>query len=435
MTRPQDWTPLAAVDPVPGDADAVSAEARRLGAVADEINDQIEQLRRIGVAEGLEGEYVKTLTTGATALADRLSRILIRYRAVSGALGIYAPELERAQAASRRILTRAQLAEQDRRTQERLLAFVESPAGPAAAPGAAPASPETAAEADRHRRAMAAATEEVERARADLRRVEGERDRAAEAAAQRIRSGSDDSVKDGWWDNVKDWVHRNSGWIATVTKVLGCVGAALVVVSLFIPGLNVVTAVALAVSAGALAGHTALAASGDGSWTDVGLDAVALATLGLGRLATVALRSARGPARTGGPLARVTGRGPGGGRAAQLQAMKARARDYEHRMRTAAMEEYVNAPLRGPVIPTDRLLRGSTDPGLAARVADGRAAAAVTSPSKVLTTAARITGSDHQTARAAYGAAAGAEALATGREFDERTKRQDRWTMQVGSAW
>lgn len=105
------------------------------------------------------------------------------------------------------------------------------------------------------------------------------------------RKAIDDDVADSPWDNVKDWYDANAGWIKSVTKVLSYVAAALAVVALFIPGLNVAV---FLLTAGVLLSQGILAASGNGSWADVGLSVFALATMGVGRLATVGLRGAGG---------------------------------------------------------------------------------------------------------------------------------------------
>jgi hypothetical protein len=82
---------------------------------------------------------------------------------------------------------------------------------------------------------------------------------------------------------------------------------AALVIALFIPGLNVVVAgFALASileaasvigTVALLAGHTALASTGDGSWLDVGLDVVALATFGAGKAVTKVAEGAAVTAR------------------------------------------------------------------------------------------------------------------------------------------
>jgi len=101
--------------------------------------------------------------------------------------------------------------------------------------------------------------------------------------AGRIKDAIDDDVKDSWWDNVKDWVDRNAGWIKAVTTALSIVATALAVLVLFIPGWNLL-AIGLLVGVVVGLSQGLLAASGNGSWADVGLTVFSLATLGLGRL-------------------------------------------------------------------------------------------------------------------------------------------------------
>ncbi|MCA1676442.1 MAG: hypothetical protein LC799_31145, partial [Actinobacteria bacterium] len=79
----------------------------------------------------------------------------------------------------------------------------------------------------------------------------------------------------------------------------------------FIPGWNLL-AIGLLVVVGLSQGL--LAASGNGSWADVGLTVFSLATLGLGRLATSALKGAQAATRAAGA---------GGARAAALRSSSA----------------------------------------------------------------------------------------------------------------
>jgi hypothetical protein len=474
VSRPADWAPLADRDPIPGDPTRVRAEAQRLGAMADEIAGQVTQLKRIAAAEGLEGDYVQTLTDGSTKLADSLSKVTGRYREVSGALITYVPLLEAAQSESLRIRQRAQEAEAERLKQQSLMNAVVVPPEPQPLPAGADATQKAADDkarqdrtdqleaSGRHRRAMESAEGEIEKARTDLRRVEGQRDDAADAAARRIKQGSDDEVKDSWWDNVKDWIHKNSGWISEVTKILGYVGVAVMVLCLFVPGLNILAAAGLALSVASLAGHTALALSGDGSWADVGLDVLALATFGVGRIAVGGVKAAQAAARSAGAVkagrvaateakaatsaARATAgaaaaRGGPGARqaAAELRALQAKMKADMAAARTQARTAYEGADL-GRVRPLDRI-RAGTDGDLANLVGDARRVAAdFPNTAKVTAAVAKVAGPAYNTARLGYGGAAltgmfSATMDATNSAFKPWKSLQDKWTHEVGSPW
>ncbi len=95
----------------------------------------------------------------------------------------------------------------------------------------------------------------------------------------------DDDLKDSWWERRKHDVAMHKDKIKWAAEKLSWVATGLAIASMFIPGVNLIVAAAL-LTAVALAAHTTLAATGNGSWADVALDAFALATFGAGRLLT-----------------------------------------------------------------------------------------------------------------------------------------------------
>ncbi len=82
-----------------------------------------------------------------------------------------------------------------------------------------------------------------------------------------------------------------------MTTGLGWVATAAAIAAIFVPGVNVLvwTAVGLTVASGL--SHTMLAATGNGSWVDVGLDVFALVTFGMGLAAARGLQGAQQAAR------------------------------------------------------------------------------------------------------------------------------------------
>jgi hypothetical protein len=87
-------------------------------------------------------------------------------------------------------------------------------------------------------------------------------------------------------------------------KVLGVIAMAACLVALVVPGLNILAAGALAAGSLSLLGHSALAATGNGSWVDVGMDVFALATFGAGRFLGPGIKVLGKP--FGGALGRLT---------------------------------------------------------------------------------------------------------------------------------
>lgn len=315
MGRPRDWSPLATSDPVPGEPETISDEARRLRDMATEMRSQISRLHSIGRDDTLKGQYADKLRTAASDLAGKLEKTVGRYQRVAGELSSWVPELTHAQTESVRALEKAKAAEAARAANT-VISAAPQPGDP----------PSTPAEQDRERRRQAAFDEAARDLSAARRQLDDAVDHAKSNGrhyAGRIKDAIDDDVKDSWWDNVKGWVDRNADWIKKVTDVLSWVATGLAVLALLIPGVNILAILAIGLTVAVLAGHTALAASGNGSWADVGLDIFALATFGLGKIATSGLRTAQVATRAAGT------------RAARGAAQTA-ARRSSHAARTAA---------------------------------------------------------------------------------------------------
>lgn len=152
----------------------------------------------------------------------------------------------------------------------------------------------------------AAAQDQLAAARRLLRDACDVRDTAAQRAAARV----DDAAHDDLENTVLSWAGRGArhvgGWVTelpgfdevttragTVATVAGLAALALA----WVPVIGQALAV-IAVGAGviALAGNLAKLAAGTGSWRSVALDALSLATMGVGRAAAVAARGSRAAA-------------------------------------------------------------------------------------------------------------------------------------------
>ncbi|MGH3771997.1 MAG: hypothetical protein ACRDRW_11480 [Pseudonocardiaceae bacterium] len=324
MRRPVDWSPLAPSDPLQGDPDRITDEARRLRDMATEMRTQISRLHAIGHDDTLTGQYAEKLRTAAADLAGQLQKTVGRYQRVAGELSSWAPELAHAQTESVRALEKAQAAEAARVANT----VVRPPADP-------PPSPDEQAREHRKRAALDEATQDLAAARRQL-------DHALEHArskgrqyAQRIDDAIHDDVEDSWWDNVKDWIHRNAGWIKAVADVLSAVATLLAILALFIPGVNIIAALAIGLTFAALAGHTALALSGDRSWAEVAFDVFALVTFGAGKIVARGLRGVQAATRTAG--APAAGRMAGSAALRSSRAARtAASRTLQRRTATAA---------------------------------------------------------------------------------------------------
>jgi hypothetical protein len=278
VIRATQWQPLCEVDPTPGDADEVEKASRHYKAMADEIDGQVDRLRDIanGTTDGtLQGGYVQPLTEAAEGLHDELGRTSGRYREVGGTLGDWVPQLREFQDEAEWLRRQAVTAAGDMSDNQAIehVSALDAPPRPEAEVVAAKA------RAGRY-----------DDASADLRRVQStlvdlsdRRDIAASRIADAIRDECHDKVRDNLWDNFQDWMDDHAELVDGVCKVLGVIAMAACVLALVVPGLNILAAAALAASSLSLLGHSALAVTGNGSWVDVGVDVVALATFGAGR--------------------------------------------------------------------------------------------------------------------------------------------------------
>lgn len=275
MARPagDQWQPLGwDTDPVPGDPLQVSAEAAHLAQVAQDITGQVTALRKIS-ADGVQiGQAPEAIRTAAQTLAGDLAKVAVRYQKVAAALGGWSPELEQAQRMSVQALDQAEIPYARLRQQAIL------PSG----------SHLTAAqqqEVASYHAAMRRAQDELDAARALLGRAISLRDSQAAYYQAKIDDASHDSLADSWWDHVENWVDHHARLLSDICNALEWVATGLAIAALIFSGVGILVVLGVAATALALAGRTLLASAGDGSWFDVGLDAVSLLAFGSGRWA------------------------------------------------------------------------------------------------------------------------------------------------------
>ena len=116
MSRPADWTPLAAADPVPGDPAEVARVGRQFQQVADQIGADVSWLRSLCTARfwdsGAGLAFHQRVDAAAAELAQTHDRYLAAALALGGGLSGpgYASALAAAQSLSLRALAQAQRA-------------------------------------------------------------------------------------------------------------------------------------------------------------------------------------------------------------------------------------------------------------------------------------------------------------------------------------
>lgn len=301
MARPADWSPLAGSDPVPGDPAGILAEAAHLASVAEQIAGQVAVLRKIAGGQSDEkGQHAVKLQSAASDTAGQLDKATGRYRETAAALNAWVPELEYAQAQSLKALSQAQEASGRQRANQ-----------PVQRPPGTHLTPADRQEDQARSNALSQADADLAAAQAMLAAAVSHRDQAAAQAVSRIRSAISADT-DSWWDDFTGFLGSAWNWVkdhwvpllkdlCTGLEILATI---LAIVCLFIPGLDIVDVlllVAFGATVLAMMGRGVLAATGNGSWLDFGLDVVACLTFGLSTwMASPALAdAAKGALETG----------------------------------------------------------------------------------------------------------------------------------------
>lgn len=266
--RTGDWELLGYDgDPVPGDPDAIADEGAHYSGVATTIEDQIARLRQLANPdERLKGQYADELVDCCNDAVGDLEKVQGRFEKTGAALTSYADDVRTARTATWNALVDADHAAAARKK--------DADAAPHI-PGTRPTDEAGGKAWDDAHKAMSVF------------------DGAAESTASTIRSASDDDMKDSRWDKFKNWVHGFAGVLDFLCDLAGILAAIIMVVCIFIPGPGWLVALALGATIFALAGHSLLAATGNGSWLDVAFDAVSLVTMGMGGRALKLAASSR----------------------------------------------------------------------------------------------------------------------------------------------
>ena len=208
MSRPRDWSPLACIDPVPGDHDRVEWLGKHYRQVAWAISDTARKLRQIADHQDMQSEAVEAFRNIAREVANYTTRAHERYDGVGRALIGYAPELRDVQSESAAALAQAKDAEADLAAANRLARAAE------ARIDGAPEGADTTADRGAHRRAVAAAEDANDALAAARRRLSRATD-ARDAAARRA------DLNNGWWDNWGAKVGHGILDVAGLVPIIG----------------------------------------------------------------------------------------------------------------------------------------------------------------------------------------------------------------------
>ena len=259
MSRPTDWSPLQQwEDPVPGDPDEVSAGAETMALVATTISEAAQNLRALGADDGMKSQAVDAFRARALEVAAEIELAKDRYASTGTALAGYVEPLRTAQNWSVEALEEASQARSNLNaadTEVSDLLYQRQ----AASDEAAQAMVDNDLQDAWSR--QAAAQGALDDAFAKLARATGHRDSAAETAMGLIDNALQiNDLDDSAW---RQFLNKNAEILDTIGTVLGVVAAVLAVVTLFIPGVNLL-AIGLVVGLGAAGINFALAENGNG---------------------------------------------------------------------------------------------------------------------------------------------------------------------------
>jgi hypothetical protein len=248
-----DWSPLKySADPIPGDPDQVEAAAKSYATTADSVNQVSDYLANLD-GDGQRSDTITALMARSRELSGQLLSVSGRYSETAAALLYYAPELRAAQAMADSAISEGAPAESQRKqaannAQDIYLGWMTT------------LDPNSAKEFEdsynvAKQRASAAAYE-VSLARNKVEEAIRRRDAAAEHAKSLIESAivnspMTDSVLDKFkevLDKAADILTKVGKWIWDNIDTISLVLTVAAAVLAFIPGLDVIAPVLLALS-------------------------------------------------------------------------------------------------------------------------------------------------------------------------------------------
>ncbi|MFE9767875.1 hypothetical protein ACFYPC_25700 [Streptomyces sp. NPDC005808] len=275
MTRPADhrWAVLGeSEDPVPGDVYDLTALAKRFTATAKTISDTAAALRRLGDQKSWDSKAGREFAEKAEDTAKTVSKAHGRYEEAGSALKEYYTELETVQDEADRLLGQAETKSGDLSTAK---SQADNP-------------PEKTDKAGQKKldTKVTDLQGDLDDLRGQLSTLKSRHNKAGDAAAKRIHEITEsDDLNDSWLDELRDTltiVADIAGAVAAVCGLVALLVGWIPIIGQAIAG--VLGTIALIATAISLVCHLLLAINGDGSWGDVALDVLGLATFGVGRV-------------------------------------------------------------------------------------------------------------------------------------------------------
>jgi hypothetical protein len=298
MRRAGRWDLLGyGADPLDADLYQVGQQATHYSGTAELIQQQTARLRSIGAGDNdIVGKYASSLKDKSAQLAGQLEKTHQRYAAVGSQLKRYYPALDTA-------LTDTWTALQDAVEADSAQQSAHAMANPQPS-GGKPLTDDQQTQVTRRNNAISAADGQMGAAKTKLENALNDLNNAAKDVAGKIHDALHDGLSDSFWDKFKSFLVE---FVKVVVDIAGYIAIACAIVMLFIPGLDILATIALAATIASLVGHTFLAATGNGSWMDVALDVVALATFGMGKIASTGLRATEEASAEAGTRAAARG--------------------------------------------------------------------------------------------------------------------------------
>lgn len=266
---------------LPGDPDVVHTAARSYSATAEAVTRAAQQIRSLaGDSSTATSDAIKALAENAGDVADRLTRLHERYSTAGSALWTYGDALGSAKSSS---LHNAQQYYDAQQAHDHAQGQIDHYV----------AVQRSASEIEQMNQAAEMVTYWVNQrnyAHQDMAnyvsrhaQIESERDDAASAAQRQIDGAVDnDGLNDSTWDNIKGWVSEHAEFLKKLKDALSWITTGLSLLSLVFPVLAPFALAAAVLTAGL---SLLLAASGEISWLEFGLDALSVVTMGVGAVA------------------------------------------------------------------------------------------------------------------------------------------------------
>jgi uncharacterized protein YlxW (UPF0749 family) len=276
------WQPLGCdTDPVPGDPQALGDQVQQLNAMAETLQDQIAALNKIASDNTEIGQHADKIRSSAVSLVGSLGTLLTRYRNVSSALSGWILELGQAQSMSLRALNDAEApyAKLNNSVPPSGKGFTVSSSGTVTTSAGTTLTAAQEQEVSSYQNSMRQAQAEIAGAQALLNQATNLRDTQASHYASKINNECNDDLRDHW--SFSGFIHEIAGALKLICTILETIAAVLAIIALFATGVGWLLLAAFILTAVALALRVVLAATGNGSWLDVAIDAFALLTLGV----------------------------------------------------------------------------------------------------------------------------------------------------------